>query len=200
MIEDLCLEAFARLGNTSFARLPLRLPPPASGRSWTLAWLAANGAFVRAGQVLLEVRSDGDGQSLRLPSLLPGRLHIRVADSRFVPCTTTVGELEFGTALQLPAPTHPMAEANRVRQDAARLHALKQRLTRLRQAIPTLIREIGALRSKRRQLLALQAKQRAASRPDLADCETADLLADALGRLELFLSRCKKSISIINKL
>ncbi|MGC1954710.1 MAG: hypothetical protein WA970_19470, partial [Gammaproteobacteria bacterium] len=117
MIENACLNVFARLGNTSFARLPLRLQQPANGRSWTIAWQAANGALVQAGQVLLQITSDSDGQSLRLPSPVPGRLHIRVADSRFVPCTTVVGELQFGIALPLPATPSHTPEVNRLRQE-----------------------------------------------------------------------------------
>jgi hypothetical protein len=184
MLESSCLDVFAGIGCTSFERLPLPLRRPRQGHTWSLSWQAGNGALVTAGQVLLSITSDSDGESLPLPAPVPGRLHICVPDRRFVPVATVVGELEFGTALP-PLPVR-RPDNGLLERESALLNTARTELTRLKHRIASLRQVVRVLTLRRQKLLALKTGRTACTDPEDG---AAALLQELLSRSQAGISR-----------
>ncbi len=87
---------------TSFSKIPISLPPPKNGHTWTLAWEVRDQDLVSSGQNLLTAQSDyalGE-ESITCSSPMPGRIHIRVNSDRYVPGNIRVGIIEYGVAFE----------------------------------------------------------------------------------------------------
>lgn len=69
-----------------FGCLPLLLPAPRQGRSWTIRWHQPDRALVISGERLLHLQSDSGEERREVSAPAPGRLCVLVPDSRFVAC------------------------------------------------------------------------------------------------------------------
>lgn len=136
------LDAFTAKETPDFGRLPVSLPRPGSGQTWTIAWQVRDGDFIRQGQELLRITSDGDRTQDSLSSPVPGRIRIRVPDAAFVPFSMVVAELEFGTGLTFPSAPPHQAQAVRLQQERRQRDAAVQRVQQLQQQVTALRREL----------------------------------------------------------
>lgn len=110
----------------SFDRLPLLLPTPRYGRSWTIEWGQPDGKLVQSGEWLLHISSDGGAEQDNISAPVPGRLKILIPDSRFVAHSRPVGVLEYGIGFTPPPPPTSKLQSLTRQVEAVRQAKAKQ--------------------------------------------------------------------------
>lgn len=120
---DRYLEKFILRHLTSFSDIPLSLPRPNRGHTWSISWKVNDGDLVLPDQVLLTAVSDSDNASETITAVLPGRIHILIPDGPFVPELRDVGILEYGLKFDAYLTRKEEEQDLEIRKDRANLQA-----------------------------------------------------------------------------